>query len=261
MAGFVDLHAEDTHIEWPGVGEAVLNDKLAATLDVEIGDTISLRDDALQTMELTVSGIFDNYVFNYVFFSAETSMEQWGYVPECNTAYIYGAEDMDIHAAAADIMTADGVLTVTVGADFRERINSMLSSLDYIVMLIIICAAALAFIVLYNLTNINITERIREIATLKVLGFRGRESASYVFSENMVLTVIGALVGLGLGKLLHAFVMSKINIDLIAFDVRITPFSYILSVVLTVVFAALVDFVLYFKLDRINMAESLKSIE
>ena len=127
--------------------------------------------------------------------------------------------------------------------------------------IIILAAAALAFVVLYNLTNINITERTREIATVKVLGFYPRETASYVFSENMVLCVISALVGLPAGKLLHAFVMAQIKIDMIRFDVRVSLLSYAISVALTFVFAILVNLALRVKLEKINMAESLKTVE
>jgi putative ABC transport system permease protein len=126
---------------------------------------------------------------------------------------------------------------------------------------VLVCAGALAFIVLYNLTNISITERIREIATLKVLGFYANESAAYVFRENMVLTGLSALVGLPMGILLHRYVMAQIKINSMYFECRIAPISYVYSVLLTFVFAVVVMFFLYFKLERINMAESLKSIE
>lgn len=137
----------------------------------------------------------------------------------------------------------------------------MMSVLDYVVWMVTVCAGALAFIVLYNLTNININERIREIATIKVLGFYPGETAAYVFRENNALTFLGMLVGLPLGKWLHAYVMSQIRIDTIAFDVRIAWQSVVFSMLLTAVFAAIVDVVMYFKLRRISMAESLKSIE
>ena len=137
----------------------------------------------------------------------------------------------------------------------------MMSVLDYIVWMVTVCAGALAFIVLYNLTNININERIREIATIKVLGFYPSETASYVFRENNTLVFLGMLLGLPLGKWLHAYVISQIKVDMIAFDVRIAPMSVVYSLLLTVLFAAIVDFVMYFRLRRISMAESLKSIE
>ncbi len=136
-----------------------------------------------------------------------------------------------------------------------------MQSLDYVVALIIVSAAALAFIVLYNLTNINITERIREIATIKVLGFYPRETSSYVFRENLVLTAIAAIVGIPLGTLLHRFVMDRIQVDLMSFDVHITVLSYILSVAGTFVFAMIVNMTMRHKIDKISMTESLKSVE
>ena len=152
-------------------------------------------------------------------------------------------------------------MQITVTTALRERLNSMMGSLDAVVLLVIVSAGILAFIVLYNLTNINIMERIREIATIKVLGFYARETAQYVFRENMMLTGIGALAGLLLGKWLHAFVMHKIDIDMVFFGLRILPKSYLMSVVLTFVFSLLVDAVMYWRIEKINMAESLKSIE
>ena len=170
-------------------------------------------------------------------------------------------EDVDLHEAAAEIADRTDVLAVSVIADMRERIANMMKSMDYIVALIIICAGSLAFIVLYNLTNINITERIREIATIKVLGFYARETADYVFRENLILTFLGAIAGLWLGKWLHWFVMYNIRIDMISFKTIITPASYLLSLLFTFIFAMLVNAFMYFKLEKINMAESLKSIE
>ena len=161
----------------------------------------------------------------------------------------------------AKISDLSFVSACSANQTFENRFNNMIASLDYIVLVVILCAAALAFIVLYNLTNINITERIREIATIKVLGFYPRETASYVFRENMMLTFVGGLVGLLLGKWLHAFVIYKIDIDAVAFQVYVKSISYVYSFVLTFVFSILVSILMYFKLNWINMAESLKSIE
>ena len=137
----------------------------------------------------------------------------------------------------------------------------MMKSLNYIVLLVVICAGALAFIVLYNLTNINITERIREIATIKVLGFYEKETNAYVFRENIILTVLGILLGIPMGIALHAYVMAQIQIDMIHFDVRIAAVSYAISIALTLVFALIVDLALRGKIRRIDMAQALKSIE
>ena len=143
----------------------------------------------------------------------------------------------------------------------KERISNMMKSMNYIVIVVILSAGALAFIVLYNLTNINITERIREIATIKVLGFFKNETSAYVFRENRVLTAFGIVFGLILGVFLHSFVMSQIKVDMVSFDVYVAPLSYVYSIVLTFVFNFLVNLIMSVKLENINMAESLKSVE
>ncbi len=258
---FVDLHQGKQALPTPGLNEALININLANTFHLNIGDQITVLDSDMQELTLTVSGVFDNYVYNYIYISAQTYETQLGKTPEHNTAYVFKNDSADLHETAAAIMDIDDVANVTVNADIRDRVNTMMSSLNYIVLLIIVCAGSLAFIVLYNLTNINITERIREIATIKVLGFNEMESATYVFRENLVLTAIGAIVGLGLGKLLHAFVMTQIKIDLMYFDIRIAGLSYLYAIALTFVFAIIVAICMYFKLQKINMAEALKSIE
>jgi putative ABC transport system permease protein len=152
-------------------------------------------------------------------------------------------------------------MAVSISEDFANMVGSMMEALDNVVWIIVLCAGALAVIVLYNLTNININERIREIATIKVLGFNARETAMYVFKENLALTVIGSVLGLGLGYLMLLFVMSQIRIDMVYFKALVMPISYIISVVMTIFSAVVVCFIFYFKLDKINMAEALKSVE
>ena len=158
-------------------------------------------------------------------------------------------------------MGADHVSHVTLTADMRTRVGSMLESLDYIVLIVLVCAGALAFIVLYNLTNITITERTREIATLKVLGFYQREQNSYVFRENIVLTGISALCGIPMGIALLHYVMAQIKISTIYFGCRLAWESYLLAVLITFAFTFIVDLALTSKTRRINMAEAMKAIE
>ena len=150
---------------------------------------------------------------------------------------------------------------VAVNEATRDRVDSMLSRLNYIVLVVVLCAAALAFIVLYNLTNINVTERVREIATIKVLGFYQNEVAAYVFREINILSILGSLAGLGMGKALHAFVMAQIRIDSMTFSSRIAPLSYLAAFVMTLLFTAVISLGMRPRLRRIDMAESLKSIE
>ena len=263
LEGMMDLHRGGEKLSMPGTGETLLNDALAEALGVSVGDTVTLRDSDMNTLTVTVSGIFDNYVSNYAIVSADTCRDQWGSVPPVKTAFIRVTDNSDagVHAASARILDLENVSAVSVNLDTRQRVGTMMSVLDYIVWMVTVCAGALAFIVLYNLTNININERIREIATIKVLGFYPGETSAYVFRENNTLTFLGMLVGLPLGKWLHAYVMSQIRIDTIAFDVRIAWQSVMFSILLTAVFAAIVNVVMYFKLRRISMAESLKSIE
>ena len=262
IESYMQLRTEKgEQIAYPGAGQAVINNGLAERYHLAVGDKLVLRNDKMQEITVTVSGVFENRVYNYVFLSPETYTEQLGTEPEYQTIYINYKEGLDIHEAAAELMKEELVTTTTLYQDTRTRMANMMKSLDYVVLLVIVCAAGLAFIVLYNLTNINITERIREIATIKVLGFFRNETAAYVFRENLVLTGIGALVGLGLGVLLHRFVMAKIQVDMVSFAVQIRAVSYVYSVLLTFLFYVVVDRIMAVKLDRINMAESLKSVE
>lgn len=259
---FLDLHTpEGEKIPYPGKGEAVLTEKIAENLGIKVGDQVTLRDSDMNQFTVEISALCENFVYNYVYVSKETYMDQFGAEPDYKSAYTAVKDGVDVHEAAAVLSESDRVLSVSVTADMRERIATMMESMDYIVLLIIVCAGSLAFIVLYNLTNINITERIREIATIKVLGFYAKETADYVFRENLVLTGMGAVVGLGLGKWLHWFVMYNINIDMISFKTTIVPLSYGYSLFLTFGFAMFVNGIMFFKLEKINMAESLKSIE
>lgn len=258
---FVDLHTSSGEkLSYPGDGEIILCNKLAEQYRLKVGDTVRLMDENRREFSAVVSGICENYIFNYVYMSRETCEKALGDLTFQNL-YVNLPEDTDVHEVSAAVMNAENVASVQVNEDMRVRFSSMMSSMNYIVFLVIGCAAALAFIVLYNLNNINITERIREIATIKVLGFYRNETSSYVFRENTVLTAIGCALGLLLGKLLHIYVMHEVNIDMISFDVHVTVLSYFLSVLLTFAFTWIVNRIMAGKLDRINMAESLKSVD
>lgn len=261
VGDFISLHTKKQEpIAYPKEGEAVLSKKVAETYAVKKGDTILLRDSDNNEMSLKVTGICENHIYNYVYIAAESYEKQIGDLVFKNV-YVSLPDEADIHEVSAVLMKADGVTAVTVNSDMLNRISQMMSCMNYIVIVIIICAGALAFIVLYNLNNINITERVREIATIKVLGFYPKETASYVFRENMVLTAIGCGLGLILGKWFHRFVMGEIQIDMVSFNVQINAVSYLFSVLLTMGFAWIVNCMMTGKLERINMAESLKSID
>ncbi len=262
ISDFIHLHTEKKEeITYPKEGEVVLTNKLADELGIKIGDSIILRNDNLESMELIVSGISENFIYDYVYINQETYVEQMGINPEYKSIYINCSENADVHQLSASLMKQKQVTSVMINKDTMDRVTGMLNSLDLIVIVVIISAAGLAFVVLYNLTNINITERIREIATIKVLGFYRRETANYVFRENLILTLFGSLVGLLMGKALHLFVMSQVKVDMIAFDVRVLPTSYLLSIGLTFLFTILINLAMEKKLDHISMTESLKSVD
>jgi len=168
---------------------------------------------------------------------------------------------IDEKAFKESLLSHDGVLGAIFTRGIAEEFNKMIGSLNFVVLVLILSAGALAFVVLYNLTNINITERIREIATIKVLGFRDKEVSAYVYRENIILTVIGTLGGLLLGFVLHRFVMGTMEIDTMMFGKNIKPLSYLLSAILTMTFTIVVNLFMFYQLKKINMVESLKSVE
>lgn len=262
LPGFVDLHTHrGEKIPYPGTGGCVVTDKLAEEYGLKAGEGITLRDEGMRTLTFTVTAVSENYLYDYVYISEEAWAEQMGEAPDRKTAYVNVREGADIHEAAAALMQTDNVANVTVNRDTMERVGSMMESLDIIVAVVILSAAGLAFIVLFNLTNINITERVREIATIKVLGFYKKETESYVFRENLILSVMGMVPGLALGKLLHGYVMGEIRIDMISFDVCVRPVSYLYSALLTIGFAWFVGKAMGGRLENISMTESLKSVD
>ena len=261
VAEFINFHRGEQSLGMPGEGEALVSAGVCEALDIGVGDTISVRSSDMRELTLTVSGIYDNHVNNYVVVRPETVAGQWDESPEYQMAYVRTAKDADVHTVGTQISAMDAVVSISVSEDLADMVNSMMDALDMVVLLIVFCAGLLAAIVLYNLTNININERIREIATIKVLGFNGKETSAYVFKENILLTVLGACGGLVLGKYFLDFVMSKIKIDMVWFATRLSVPSYIYAVVLTLLCAAVVDFIFHKKLDTINMAEALKSVE
>lgn len=263
LCKYIDLSYDGEPIDYPGRGEAAINYNLARQLGgIEVGDEIKLTTSEKKELTVTVSALFDNYVDSFVFISPETCEEQLGAVPEYKSALANAPDGADINRCAEALThDVDGVRGVTLSVDTKARMSSMMDGLLVVVAAIILCAGLLAFIVLYNLTNINISERIREIATLKVLGFYPNEAAHYVFRENLILTGAGAVFGLGLGVALHAFVMNAIKVDMMYFKPHISFLSFAVSIVITFVFAVIVNAIMRRRIDNIDMAGALKSIE
>ena len=262
--GFTDffrlLDDRGNEISLPAEGEALISMSLSKRYGIGAGEMLTLRNEDMKTMTVRVAGVFENHVYNYVFVAPSTLRAAAGEV-DVNGLYVNFPEGEDVYSAQKKLAASADVSSVTILRDFRNRLVKMMAALDYVVLLVILSAAGLAFVVLYNLTNINIIERLREIATIKVLGFFRRETSDYILRENLVLTLMGAAAGIFLGKWLHRFVMSKIVVDLVWFPVKIAPSSYAYSLLLTFAFTALVNAVMSVRLEKINMAESLKSVE
>ena len=254
----IDLHEDGRTVAWPQQG-ALLDAALARDTGVSVGETLPVSVDDTTSVDLPVAGTFENYVYHYAYMTAETYRDLFGADCEYSTAYIL--TDGDAYALGAALSSNSRVASVTVSEALQDIVDNTMKSLDYIVGLVVVCACALALVVLFNLCNISITERVREIATVKVLGFYHRETLNYVFREILLLTFCGALVGLPAGWALHRFIMQNIRISLVSFHIHVTPLSYALAFAATLLLAVAVCLCLIRKIDRISMAESLKSIE
>ena len=256
LKNVISLHDDSGELSYPGKGEAIVTEHLADLLEISVGDQVMLETDDGDSLRLTVTGIAKNYLSHYIYVSPET-------VPGAknNAAYLCDSSEDSGEGLAAWLRSQDGISYVSLTLREKETVRQSMQSLNMIVALVVVCAAALAFIVLCNLTNINIMERVREVATVKVLGFYPPETASYILRENLLLSILGGAVGLLLGKLLHRFVMELIQVDYMCYDVRVSALSYLLAFGITVLFAAGANFAMSFKLEKINMTESLKSVE
>ena len=254
----IDLHENGRTVAWPQQG-VLLDAALARDTGVSVGETLPVSVDDTTSVDLPVAGTFENYVYHYAYMTAETYRDLFGADCEYSTAYIL--TDGDAYALGAALASNSRVASVTVSEALQDIVDNTMKSLDYIVGLVVVCACALALVVLFNLCNISITERVREIATVKVLGFYHRETLNYVFREILLLTFCGALVGLPAGWALHRFIMQNIRLSLVSFHIHVTPLSYALAFAATLLLAVAVCLCLIRKIDRISMAESLKSIE
>lgn len=241
----------------------IISEKLASLLDVKKGDTILIKISDFSSKEVKVQGITENYMLHYIFMSPTTYNNLYMEQPQYNTIYIKNnIKDIDLEKEQArEILQLEAATNVTLAVDSQVQILDMLESLNIVVYVLIIAAGLLAFVVLYNLNNININERKRELATLKVLGFSDMEVATYVYRENTILTIIGCVVGVLLGIILHRFVIITAEVEAMMFGRNIEMLSFVLSILLTFSFSAIINFVMFYQLRKINMVESLKSVE
>ena len=242
---------------------AVLTEKMAKELGVSAGDTVTIKEENEKERTVKISQICENYMSHYLYMTPAVYKAAYGKEPEYNSIYYRteGRTTKEAESVGEAALKLDGALSVSYTTELRQQVDDMLQSLDIVIVVLIISAGMLAFVVLYNLNNINITERKRELATLKVLGFYDKEVTEYVYRENILLTLIGSVFGMLLGKILHRFIIVTVEIDSVMFGRNINTISFVYAFLLTVVFSLFVNWVMYFKLKKINMVESLKSVE
>lgn len=261
---FINLQNRTTQqpIELPLDG-AVITEKIANQLGVTVGDVIKVENGDGKQAEVTVAGIAENYLSHYIYLSPTYYESIFNQSLEFyDVLATVGDHPIELeNELSTEFMNLDDVTGISWNTTLKESFDDTVENLNYVVLLMIISAGALAFVVLYNLTNVNISERMREIATIKVLGFYDNEVSAYIYRENIILTLIGTVVGLGLGILLHRYIMLTVEMDIMMFGREIQIMSYIYAAGLTLVFAALVNFAMYFKLKNVEMVESLKSVD
>ncbi|MDF2951270.1 MAG: hypothetical protein K0S18_853 [Anaerocolumna sp.] len=244
-------------------GSVIITEKLASLLNAQVGDTINLSKDETKPMEIKISHIIENYMMHYVFMTKNTYESLFSLDTKYNKILLKTSQmtQESEDAMALKLLELPVVTNITYTSDLQKQLDDMLNSLNIVVFVLIVAAGLLAFVVLYNLNNININERQRELATLKVLGFLDMEVATYVYRENVLLTLLGSIAGVFLGIIMHRFVILTVEIDMIMFGRTINFTSFIYSTLLTLGFSAFVNFVMFYKLRKIDMVESLKSIE
>ena len=245
-----------------GDNGVIINEKLAKLFQLAIGDTIELKNGDNEIFEVNISGITENYVGHFAYFSPTYYEEIFGEIPTYNSELLLFSEALtkeQENQIANDLMKQDRVLNVTFLSDSSTALDDTTEILNIVVWLLIISAGLLAFIVLYNLNNINISERIRELSTIKVLGFYNKEVTMYIYRENIFLTLFGIIAGLFLGRILHGYVLATVELDMLMFSPEIHLLSYLYSSLITLFFTIIVGFVMYQKLKHVDMIEALKS--
>lgn len=243
--------------------EIIITEQMANALQVGVGDQVSLKSGDATEKTATIAHITENYMMHYVYMSSDLYEQLYEETPSYDMIFLnFNKEEVEEEESIGkEILKQPAAYAMTYISTNRKTIEQMLGSLNIVIIVLIISAGLLAFVVLYNLNNINITERRRELATLKVLGFYDSEVASYVYRENVCLTLIGAVFGIFLGMILHQFVIVTVEVDMAMFGREVKILSYVMSIGLTCLFSALVNYSMYYKLKDIDMVESLKSIE
>lgn len=264
LNNFVTLKERKTDQSVPLTDEgAVVTEKLAKLYDIKAGDTLTIQNNDNDSFEVHITGVTENYAMHYLYMTPAYYEKVFGVGPEVNTQLLnYNNTDPKWEDAFGEKLTENqrvGMVSFTSGAS--SALEDTLESMNVVVVVLIISAAALAFVVLYNLTNINVSERIRELSTIKVLGFYDKEVTMYIYRENIILTFLGIITGMFLGIWLHGFVMQTAEMDSMMFSRNIEWISFGYAAVLTLVFSGIVMISMHFKLKHVDMIEALKSVE
>ena len=241
----------------------LISQKMATKLNKKAGDTIKFKDANNKVIKAKIKGVFRNYVGHHIY-ASETLYKSWNTNAKTTHTYLIKSKKTTKkfeRNLGNKIMNVDGVQSVTFYSSLQKNFKDMIKSISYIVVVLVISAACLAFVVLYNLSNVNISERKREIATIKVLGFTRKEVDAYINRETILLTILGSLIGLGIGVGLHHLIMNLAEMDDIMFGRTINSISYVISFVMTIGFNAIINLFMHRKLNKIQMVESLKAVE
>lgn len=238
----------------------IITEKIANQAKIKAGDEIIVHIDD-KDYKLVVSNIVENYTQNYIYISDEYYKEIFNKEPNYTSILAITKENTDNESLTSNLIKNDYIKSVSFNDDLKENFDNIIKNLDYVILIMIISAGSLAFVVLYNLTNVNISERIREIATIKVLGFYNNEVAAYIYRENIILTLFGIIVGEFLGIYLHKFIMTTVELDSMMFGRNINIKSFVFSALLTIAFSIVVNIIMYYKLKGVKMVESLKSVD
>lgn len=241
----------------------IITEKYADLLGVKEGDSIFIRQNESDAYpkEVKVTGITENYMFNYIYMTSDLYRSIYSSSPDLNVLMLKLDDAANTEELSSQFLKVNGVNSVSMNREELEKVNDITNRLYFVIFIMILAAGVLAFVVLYNLNNINISERRRELATLKLLGFYDKELATYVYRENIILTIFGTILGIFLGFGLHNFVMRTVETDVLMFGRELSGLSILIGAVLTILFSVLVNVIMYFKLKKIDMVESLKSVE
>ncbi|MCF0133757.1 MAG: ABC transporter permease [Blautia sp.] len=242
---------------------AILTEKIAKAMNLKVGDSVVIENEDYGDVSIPVTAITENYLSHYIYMTPAVYEQYYGEKPQYNEL-LYQAKDAakeEVMDIGESLMTYDAALSVSYTASLMAQLDSMLTAMDDVMIVLIVSAGLLAFVVLYNLNNININERKRELATIKVLGFYNSEVDMYVYRENILLTIFGILLGVGIGKLLHRFIIETVEVDACMFGRNVNLPSFFIAAAYTAGFSIIVNVVMHFKLKKIDMVESLKSVE